>query len=322
MNEKEIRNEIDTFFKCLIKNKLEKAKKFIEKGYDVNNKDNKGSTALYHLCSESMKDDNIEMFKLLLDHGAEVFINEFYRYKHEKIKNTPLHAYCMNNKINIDVLRLLISKGADIILSDSNDKTFIYYLLKNPNFTFENLKLLNGYSIDDAIEGLSVSQNISLDSIKLLINKGARIEEEIYFKICSNINTSVDILEFILNDVFKKDKEDEEVNNEAFYGKSLLNLISNDENKTVNKENFLYILLKKADVNSTDYFGESSLHYMCHKKELNLEIIEILLENGANPNLKDKKKSFYYNYMSKNNKLGDNSMNEESGINIFLYISE
>lgn len=59
-----------------------------------------------------------------------------------------------------------------------------------------------------------------------------------------------------------------------------------------------------VDINSTDRYGRTPLQAACAQKEINVELIEYLLDNGANPNITDKKGVPYLTVFAKGCKTG------------------
>lgn len=90
------------------------AKILLDKGIDVNIKDNKGLTALMY----AGMNDNIEVAKLLLDKGADVNIKNNYS------ETALMHALI---KENIEIVKLLLDRGANINVRDKNGKSALMY---------------------------------------------------------------------------------------------------------------------------------------------------------------------------------------------------
>jgi len=78
---------------------------------DINSQDDKQNTALHH----AVKQVNLSMMKLLIDHGADLnAVNDW--------QSTPLHLTAKN----INMIRLLLEAGANPNLKDK-DWDYPYY---------------------------------------------------------------------------------------------------------------------------------------------------------------------------------------------------
>ena len=85
---------------------MSKIQDLIERGADVDAKDNNGWTPL-HWASDS---NHIEIAKLLIDRGADVDAKDNWGW-------TPLHRACGNNAL--ELAKLLIERGADVEAKDN-----------------------------------------------------------------------------------------------------------------------------------------------------------------------------------------------------------
>lgn len=98
---------------------------------NVNLKDKKGLTALYHAIAAK----KIGMVKLLLDHKAK--INE-----EDNSKVTPL-MYAVDND-QLEITKLLIEKGADLNARDKNGTTALIYAVAQQKKEMVKLLLERG----------------------------------------------------------------------------------------------------------------------------------------------------------------------------------
>lgn len=95
------------------KGNYEQAKKLIEQeGYDVNDQDNAGNTALH----EAALNGHLDIVKLLIKNGADVNMQSF-----EMFKDTPLIDASANG--HLDVVKYLLSHGADPTICNAKGLT-------------------------------------------------------------------------------------------------------------------------------------------------------------------------------------------------------
>jgi len=158
---------------------------FIEKGADVNivyyiDEDN-GRLILTALI-DSIKDNNLELVKLLVDHGATLTMPDEWGCSVLEIVE------------NIDILKYLIEKGANIDDKNHDQDTPLNYHTENLETPIEFLKELlkagadpntvNAYIVaplDKLVLGRQHGGN--LEKIKLLVSYGAEITDSIQDKI-------------------------------------------------------------------------------------------------------------------------------------------
>ncbi|GAV53589.1 hypothetical protein ZYGR_0AK00910 [Zygosaccharomyces rouxii] len=95
------------------KGNLETAKRLIEEdGYDVNDQDNAGNTALH----EAALNGHLDVVKLLVDHGADVNVQSY-----EMFKDTPLIDASANG--HLPVVKFLLESGADSLVCNAKGLT-------------------------------------------------------------------------------------------------------------------------------------------------------------------------------------------------------
>lgn len=131
---------------------------------DVNIKDSSGNTALF----EAVKKRNIEMIKLLLEHGAftQVQTNEGF---------TPLMYSVLED---IELTRLLLQPEINYDIKQFNGWTALMYAVQIGNIEAAKLLLLSGAHIDitnnDGCTALMIAvQFKQIDACKLLLSSGA-----------------------------------------------------------------------------------------------------------------------------------------------------
>ncbi len=144
------------------------AKLLIQKGANVNARDEFGSTAL---LSAVYFDNNKEIIELLLNKGADVnAVNKW--------GNTPLtYASAYSNK---EVIEFLIRKGADI--NTKNEKWETSLIIASEKNSYEVIRLLIEKGADLNVEDkngntplINACKNGKVEIVEMLINAGADI---------------------------------------------------------------------------------------------------------------------------------------------------
>ena len=108
----------NSFFEACEEGDLEKAKLLIEKGTNIEAKDNDGNNPLIYASCYG----RIEIVKYLIEKGADIEAKGNYGY-------TPLIvASCYGY---IEVVKYLVEIGTDTNHKNNNEKTFYYYLNEN-----------------------------------------------------------------------------------------------------------------------------------------------------------------------------------------------
>uniref|UniRef100_A0AAT9UQM9 Ankyrin repeat containing protein n=1 Tax=Apapanepox virus TaxID=3049969 RepID=A0AAT9UQM9_9POXV len=253
------------------------------------------STSLYLAVSIS----DIEMVKLLLEHGADIL----------KCKNPPLHKAASLD--NTEIAKLLIDSGADIEQIHSgnsplyisvyrNNKSLTRYLLKkgvNCNRFFLNYYDVLYDKISDDMYKIFVDFNVDLniqtrnsetplhyaikhkkiDLIKILLDNSIKIEKSSfshkqYLIKALNTNCSNDIITLLI-------KHGVSINEQDDLGKTPLHHSVINRRKDVIK----ILLNMGADINVIDDCIGSPLHYAVSRNDI--DTTKILLERGANVNI-------------------------------------
>ncbi|MDA3838253.1 MAG: ankyrin repeat domain-containing protein [Candidatus Delongbacteria bacterium] len=198
-------------------------------------------------------------------------------------KNASLLSQaCFSN--NKDMVKFLIDKGADPDMKVVGDFTPIYIAAQQKNYDIVKCLIKNGVDINNKITNKKLSilmivvKNGDLDMTKYLISEGADVNQ--YDKNCwtpvsyASYYNKNEILDFLLLQNGRKEdikKKWPEIVRAAYNGniKQINNFIS-----------------ASIDVNTMNYLGRSALHYASERG--NIELVEILINNGADVNLKDK----------------------------------
>ena len=110
---------------------------------------------------------NMEIFKLLLEHGANVNATD------ETGKTVLMRTVAMKN---MEAVRLLLEKGADINAVDAQGQTPLVHAMKAKNMEAASLLLELGANVDIAKEGSELlalaAKNNDMELARTLINMG------------------------------------------------------------------------------------------------------------------------------------------------------
>lgn len=118
--------------------KLDELKSFITKGADVNGQyDGK---SLLHFAIDNCENNYFEVIEFLINSGAD--INSYQSY----LKETPLHRICARIKPKIEIIQLLLDRGANVNSENIVGKTPVFYC--NFSYSVELLNLLVKYGAD------------------------------------------------------------------------------------------------------------------------------------------------------------------------------
>jgi len=258
-------------------------KLLLENNADPNARDNEKETPIFYAIFRSTKLKNAkEVVKILLRYGADVnAVNKNGR--------TLLHLAV--SYADLDLIKLLVENGANINTKDNNGRTVLYdainrvkkenedkikeiikYLLEkgaNPNETIR-LKLPLNTLLKERIIGM-----LSYDAYKA---RGVKDEDNIVF-VRSPLSTAIEMKNLELVKLLVEHGADV---NPKFPNPNPLS----EAAAAGSKEIILYLLEKGADVNRIDDMGFAPVHNAVLKK-VNSEILTLLLEHGANPDIKD-----------------------------------
>jgi len=147
---------------------FEKVKELINKGADIEAKNNDGKTSLMIASNNG----HSEVVKLLLEKGADI------EAKNENGRTSLMMA---SHKGHSEIVKLLLENGANIEAKNVNGETSLMYASSNGNSEVVKLLLEKGADIEakenDGYTSLMwASHNGHSEVVKLLIEKGADIE--------------------------------------------------------------------------------------------------------------------------------------------------
>ncbi|XP_031557742.1 transient receptor potential cation channel subfamily A member 1-like isoform X3 [Actinia tenebrosa] len=289
---------------CALTNSLDVAKKIIELGADVNALNtNLGTTPLHVACAMGgfemakmlvemkaalqPKDcsgqtplhraamfGHVQIIEYLLDNGADVD-------PRDKSNQTPFLVAVASKRTNVNTVKLLLGRGAQINAQDAYLKTCLHLAIENQNIEIVNLLL----EYDSGLENLNspdVQERVPLHyaalckdvkCLKALLAKQSRLnfrdedqKTALYLAAENNRAEHVEVLGLAGSSVNERNEE----------GKTPLHAAACNGNRKVCK-----VLIKLgADINSRDDKKQTPL--MCAAVEGCAKTCKTLLENNAN----------------------------------------
>lgn len=122
----------------LEKGNLEELKSYIKNGADVNGiYDGK---SLLHLAIDNCENNYYEVIEFLINSGADVNSCQSY------LIETPLHRICARANPRMEIVQLLLDRGAKVNVENVAGKTPVFYC--NFSYSIELLNLLVKYGAD------------------------------------------------------------------------------------------------------------------------------------------------------------------------------
>ncbi|WP_333860863.1 ankyrin repeat domain-containing protein [Clostridium sp.] len=114
---------------------LDELRVFIKNGGDINLEyDGK---SLLHFAIDNCENNYFKVIEFLIDNRADINSHQSY------LKETPLHRICARIKPKIDVVQLLLDRGAKVNAENISGKTPVFYC--NFSYSVDLLKLLVKY---------------------------------------------------------------------------------------------------------------------------------------------------------------------------------
>jgi ankyrin repeat protein len=127
-----------SILRSIKKGNIEEIKSFVQNGGNVNEVHDDRS--LLHFAIDNCEDNYYEAIELLINSGADINSTQSHT------KETPLHRVCARIRPRMDVVKLLLERGADVNIENISGKTPIFHC--NFSFSVELLELLLDYGAD------------------------------------------------------------------------------------------------------------------------------------------------------------------------------
>jgi ankyrin repeat protein len=269
----EVPEEITQLFAAIV----EKAEK--ENVFDINMTTNYGSSLL-HLIVVTCQDQT-KAADILLANGADIDLAE-------ADNRTPLHLAIdkfskNNNKYNF--VNFLIKNGADINKGDKTGKTSLHHVV-----------MLMDYSLSNHSRSLFLPLLVNGAAVTKQDNDGISAYKLFQDKIDSEAYGELEKLVICVDECYKKEKK--------LALQSAINFKKEFEKKWKSaKKPYGYLLdnlvpeVEKEGIFNVDFCtrsGISLLHYAAACQEI--EILQLLLENGSNVNIQTRQDNNYWGY--------------------------
>ena len=298
---------MDDFFDACERGNLDKVKRFIEGGYDVN-KINQRSfmprTPLMYAAGEG----RVDVVKYLIDHGADV-------NKEAWNKRTALHY--ASKRGDLKVVEALLSKGAEIDVEDRYHRIPLMLAAEKGNNDVSLYLVDHGADVDkkDSCKRTTLhyaSRGGDSRVVEALLSKGAEIDVEDGDGrsplMLAAESGRIDILLYLIDcgaDVHKKDGHERTalhyaskrgdlkvveallskgagIDVEDGDGRSPLMLAAAKRDIDI----LLYLIDCGADVDKKDGHKRTALHYASERGDL--KVVKALLSKGAKIDVEDK----------------------------------
>ncbi|OUM63552.1 hypothetical protein PIROE2DRAFT_9903 [Piromyces sp. E2] len=299
---------LKTVIEACALNNIEAIKYFVEHGIDINERLDDGRygervTPLLVAC----QNQHIEIVRYLIEHHAHLdFLYNIRMKNGEKMKGTVLnYTLTIQNK---EISHCLIQHNAGIFDTEKghtkrivkNDIGLVYryggltmasYIIKNRRLRTEVdekgntilMKVVNSFLEEDA------NRTISYLKVKPGIDVNAQNQKGQTLLMLACLKKSYSIVKGLLNEDDKMNN-----NNNNGGGSSSSSSRSNSSNSNNNGNTFV-----KVNVNSVDGQGHSALMIACQQQDLNL--VQLLIEHGADVNQMNTKKETALLFSCKNN---------------------
>ena len=262
VNEKN-RFEITPLITACQKNDIEIVKYLVQKGADINAKNDDAITPLMIAC----QGNDIKIMKNLFEKGE--FEKKFY--------NT------VDVKINIEIVKYLVEKGANVNAKNYNRSTpLIIACYENDieivKYLVEKGADVNTKDINGVTPLLIACERNDINIVKHLVENGANVNEKNRFEITPLITAcqknDIEIVKYLV-------EKGANVNEETKNQDTPLMIALNRKNIKIVK----YLVEKGANVNEKNKYEMTPLTIACNSR--NFEILNYLVQNGADLNAKN-----------------------------------
>ncbi|MEW7292609.1 ankyrin repeat domain-containing protein [Aquimarina sp. 2304DJ70-9] len=265
-----VKLDYEAFYKAVYKNDVNSATKMIEKGIDVNKKNEFGKAALH----EVVMNGQLNMVKLLLESKADIDVLDDQSY-------TPIHYAISGSRP--EILEILISQGASLSFKDSYGNNLISIAVNGYREDDSIIKILLKNKVDPTIP--NYYGNDTLGQLEMPKNEKIRV----LFSKWGNFQTyqkneydklRVAISKNDIDTVSELIRQGIDINECTQFGNTALHSAMRDDRLDIVK----LLIDSGADINMLDTEGYSSL-YLSVSRTLP-EILEELIKSDASLNFK------------------------------------
>ncbi|XP_065164200.1 putative ankyrin repeat protein RF_0381 [Atheta coriaria] len=230
--------------------------------YDVTRLDTHGQTVLHYAVRFGSK----EMVDFLLMTFTEINVNQS-----DSSWNIPLHISCIRG--DIDLVQLLIKKGANINAANTNRETPLHYAAQHGHLHVVQLLIdkganLNNFDMEDRSPLSLAIDNIHEDVAEVLIHKGTRLNHE------ECLGYTV-LYKAVWNNLLRTSRNLLKSGSKIVHSHFLLHIATRHNNLEMVK----LLCENGAVVNIRDEHGNTPLMSACINK--NFDIARYFLQNGA-----------------------------------------
>ncbi|KAL7894282.1 ankyrin repeat-containing domain protein, partial [Trichoderma sp. TUCIM 5745] len=221
---------------------LEIVELLLKRGAKINQRGGEFDSALQAACANRYVD--MKLFRLLLDHGADINAEG-------GCLGTILAAACNNPKIGLEGARLLLDRGVDVNVNKGEFGTALMAACCSGQFELVRLLVDRGADVNaktgnHATALIAACCSGQLELLRLLIDRGA------------------------------------DVNAKTTQGQTALIIACSRESNESTRSMVELLLEKGAEVNAESEIGNTPLTLACIRRDGDVELVELLLENGAN----------------------------------------
>eukprot|EP01091_Cochliopodium_minus_P000022 TRINITY_DN1001_c0_g3_i1.p1 TRINITY_DN1001_c0_g3~~TRINITY_DN1001_c0_g3_i1.p1 ORF type:complete len:886 (-),score=233.86 TRINITY_DN1001_c0_g3_i1:11-2626(-) len=276
-NLKDSESECSPIHICCLNKNFAFVEQFLLKKVDVNSVGPFSKTPLVLSCE---KETDYNLVNFLLEKGATDI-------------DFALQISCQKEEPNLDVIKLLCKKGANINITNFYGRTLLHFACSVVYSNQELVEYLYNIGVDvnkyDKNKRKCIFYSCQLSTnphtVKFLLEKIENVKEDDVFgqsllhAICMNDKAHVDTFKMIL-------EKDFEVNRQESNHKTPLHFLC--ENKNIDKETVALLLENKANPNTLNCHGRSPLHDILLKPVINFEVLKLLVTYKANINTREK----------------------------------
>ena len=290
------------------KDRMEAVKLLIKYGADINAQDNEGHTALMRAAFH-LEQHEVELVKLLIKAGADVNIKDnegktalMYVSTLETVKALIKAGADVNAKDNdgktalmyvstLESVKALIKAGADVNAKDNNGQTALHEIIQHTGVINYNER--TGAEIVKALVKAGANVNLQNNYGATPLMYAAKYYEYYYEGKYFHHEANSEVINVLINAGAKINLKDN-------FGDTALMYVANSELENPEVLKTIKNLLRagaKSSINAKENEdGKTALMYAASQG--NIEIVKLLINAGANINVKDNYGNTVFDYAS------------------------